>query len=114
MATGLSTFPRVSVASGERRFASIDANANTSPTLRVEVTSKATDDYDRGESSITTTNAPPSMQYYQLARRRLRRGRLRADTSGAGFTGTFTFPRPCCGAAEAAALVRSDANVAFR
>lgn len=48
-ATGLSTFPDVSVVCGEREFASIDRNAITNPTLLVEVTSKSTEDYDRGE-----------------------------------------------------------------
>lgn len=48
-ATGLSTFPDVSVVCGERELASIDRNAITNPTLLVEVTSKSTEDYDRGE-----------------------------------------------------------------
>jgi Uma2 family endonuclease len=48
-ATGLSTFPDVSVVCGEPESASIDRNAITNPTLLVEVTSKSTEDYDRGE-----------------------------------------------------------------
>jgi Uma2 family endonuclease len=48
-ATGLSTFPDVSVACGERQLAGIDRNAITNPTLLVEVTSKSTEDYDLGE-----------------------------------------------------------------
>jgi Uma2 family endonuclease len=48
-ATGLSAFPDVSVACGERRFAAIDKNALITPTLLVEVTSNSTEDYDRGE-----------------------------------------------------------------
>lgn len=48
-ATGLSTFPDVSVVCGERELASIDRNAIVNPTLLVEVTSKSTEDYDRGE-----------------------------------------------------------------
>jgi len=48
-ATGLSTFPDVSVVCGERELARIDRNAITNPTLLVEVTSKSTEDYDRGE-----------------------------------------------------------------
>jgi Uma2 family endonuclease len=48
-ATGLSTFPDVSVVCGERQVAAIDRNAITNPTLLVEVTSKSTEDYDRGE-----------------------------------------------------------------
>jgi len=34
---------------GERELARIDQNAITNPTLLVEVTSKSTEDYDRGE-----------------------------------------------------------------
>jgi Uma2 family endonuclease len=48
-ATGLSTFPDVSVVCGERELASIDRNSIVNPTLLVEVTSKSTEDYDRGE-----------------------------------------------------------------
>jgi len=48
-ATGLSTFPDVSVVCGERELASVDRNAITNPSLLVEVTSKSTEDYDRGE-----------------------------------------------------------------
>jgi len=48
-ATGLSTFPDVTVVCGERELAIIDRNAIKNPTLLLEVTSKSTEDYDRGE-----------------------------------------------------------------
>ena len=48
-ALDLSTFPDASVTCGEARAASIDANAVVNPTLLVEVTSKSTEDYDRGK-----------------------------------------------------------------
>jgi Uma2 family endonuclease len=48
-ASDLSTFPDVSVVCGESVASSIDANAITNPTLLVEVTSKSTEDYDRGD-----------------------------------------------------------------
>lgn len=48
-ATDLSSFPDVTVVCGERQFSPIDANAVTNPTLLVEVTSRSTEDYDRGE-----------------------------------------------------------------
>jgi Uma2 family endonuclease len=48
-ATDLSTFPDVSVVCGEREVAAIDRNATTNPSLLVEVTSRSTEDYDRGE-----------------------------------------------------------------
>jgi Uma2 family endonuclease len=60
-ATGLSTFPDVSVVCGERQLASIDRNAITNPTLLVEVTSKSTEDYDRGEK-LNHYQQCPSLQ----------------------------------------------------
>lgn len=47
--TDLSTFPNIVVVCGERMVSSIDENAVTNPTLLVEVTSRSTEDYDRGE-----------------------------------------------------------------
>ena len=48
-ATGLSTFPDVSVVCGELLRAPGDANAIVNPVLLVEVLSPSTADYDRGE-----------------------------------------------------------------
>jgi Uma2 family endonuclease len=48
-ASDLSTFPDVSVVCGEPTVSAIDANAVTNPTVLVEVTSKSTEDYDRGD-----------------------------------------------------------------
>jgi Uma2 family endonuclease len=48
-ATGLSTFPDVTVVCGERTVATVDRHAVTNPTLLVEVTSNSTEDYDYGE-----------------------------------------------------------------
>jgi Uma2 family endonuclease len=48
-ASDLSTFPDVSVVCGEPTTSSLDANAITNPTILVEVTSKSTEDYDRGD-----------------------------------------------------------------
>ncbi len=48
-ATDLSTFPDVSVVCGEPKSPSIDPNAVANPTLLVEVTSRSTEDYDRGD-----------------------------------------------------------------
>ena len=47
--TDLSTFPDVSVVCGPGATSEIDPDAITNPTLLVEVTSKSTEDYDRGE-----------------------------------------------------------------
>jgi Uma2 family endonuclease len=48
-ATDLSTFPDVSVVCGPSRTSGRDANALVNPTLLVEVTSRSTEDYDRGD-----------------------------------------------------------------
>jgi Uma2 family endonuclease len=48
-ATDLSTFPDVTVVCGARHRAANDSNSVTNPTLLVEVTSRSTEDYDRGE-----------------------------------------------------------------
>jgi Uma2 family endonuclease len=48
-ASDLSTFPDVSVLCGAQQTSPIDANALTNPTLIVEVTSRSTEDYDRGD-----------------------------------------------------------------
>jgi Uma2 family endonuclease len=48
-ATDLSTFPDATVVCGERELAAVDQLAITNPSLLVEVTSKSTEDYDRGE-----------------------------------------------------------------
>ena len=48
-ATGLSTYPDAAVVCGRTLRASDDPLAVTNPVLLVEVTSKSTEDYDRGE-----------------------------------------------------------------
>jgi Uma2 family endonuclease len=48
-ATGLSTFPDASVVCGDLQTAAIDRNAATNPAIVVEVTSRSTEDYDRGD-----------------------------------------------------------------
>ncbi len=48
-ATGLGTFPDGSVVCGETQTLAIDKDAVVNPVLLVEVTSKSTEDYDRGE-----------------------------------------------------------------
>lgn len=47
-ASDLSTFPDVSVVCGERQSSARDPNALVNPTVLVEVTSRSTEDYDRG------------------------------------------------------------------
>jgi Uma2 family endonuclease len=47
--TGLGTYPDVSVVCGPREVDPEDKNTVTNPTVLVEITSKSTDEYDRGE-----------------------------------------------------------------
>ncbi|MEW5737539.1 MAG: Uma2 family endonuclease [Myxococcota bacterium] len=47
--TDFAGFPDVSVVCGERMTSRIDAHALVNPVLLVEVTSRSTEDYDRGE-----------------------------------------------------------------
>lgn len=49
LATGLATYPDVSVVCGTRELDPNDAQAVTNPTLVVEVLSPSTADYDRGD-----------------------------------------------------------------
>ncbi len=60
-ATDLSTFPDVTVVCGERQVSSIDKHAVTNPTILVEVTSRSTEDYDRGEK-LNHYEQCPSLQ----------------------------------------------------
>lgn len=47
--SNLTTFPDVSVVCGDPRMAEIDRHALVNPSLLVEVTSRSTEDYDRGD-----------------------------------------------------------------
>jgi Uma2 family endonuclease len=49
LASGLSTYPDVSVVCGKTERAPDDVHAVTNPVIVVEVTSSSTEDYDRGE-----------------------------------------------------------------
>jgi Uma2 family endonuclease len=71
-ATDLSTFPDVAVVCGERQLAAIDPNAITNPTLIVEVTSKSTEDYDRGDK-LSQYKQVPSLTAVVFVSHRTRR-----------------------------------------
>jgi Uma2 family endonuclease len=49
LATGLATYPDVTIICGPREHDPADAVSVTNPTLLVEVTSRSTDEYDRGD-----------------------------------------------------------------
>ncbi len=65
LATGLSTFPDLSVVCGELQRAPDDENCVTNPVLLVEVLSRSTEDYDRGEK-LSQYQQIPSLQVVLL------------------------------------------------
>jgi Uma2 family endonuclease len=71
-ASDLSTFPDASVVCGERVSSSLDANAIVNPTLLVEVTSKSTEDYDRGDK-LSHYKQIPSLKAVLFISHRTRR-----------------------------------------
>lgn len=68
----LSTFPDASVVCGEPATAAIDRNAITNPSLLVEVTSRSTEDYDRGDK-LSHYKQVPSLGAVLLVSHRTRR-----------------------------------------
>ena len=71
-ASDLSTFPDATVTCGEREVSLRDENAITNPTLLVEVTSKSTEDYDRGEK-LSHYKQLPSLKAVLFVAHRTRR-----------------------------------------
>ncbi|HRC55838.1 MAG TPA: Uma2 family endonuclease [Kofleriaceae bacterium] len=70
-ASDLSTFPDASVICGELRVSSLDSNAVTNPTLLIEVTSRSTEDYDRGDK-LSHYKQLPSLRAVLLVSHRSR------------------------------------------
>jgi Uma2 family endonuclease len=62
-ATGLGTYPDVSVVRGRRAHDPEDVNTVVNPTLLVEVTSKSTEEYDRGEKFEHYRQIPSLVEY---------------------------------------------------
>ena len=71
-ATGLATYPDVTIICGDLERDPEDPNAAVNPTVVVEVLSASTEDYDRGEKSAHY-RAIPSLQEYVLVSHRQRR-----------------------------------------
>lgn len=72
MATGLSTYPDVSIVCGPRDHDPEDSNAVTNPTVLFEVLSRSTEDYDRGDKFDHYKHIP-SLRHYVLVSQRERR-----------------------------------------
>ena len=68
-ATGLSTYADVTVVCGPRELDPEDANAVTNPTLIVEVLSRSTEDYDRGDKFEHYKGLAPLRQYVLVSHR---------------------------------------------
>jgi Uma2 family endonuclease len=63
LATGLSTYPDVTIVCGPREIDPADKNSVTNPTVLVEVLSPSTEDYDRGEKFAHYKHIPTLLQY---------------------------------------------------
>ena len=69
-ATDLSTFPDGTVVCGEVQTSVLDKNAIANPTLLFEVTSRSTEDYDRGEKLSHYKQLPSLRAVLILSHRR--------------------------------------------
>lgn len=67
--TGLTTYPDVTVVCGKREVDSEDVQAVTNPTLIVEVLSRSTADYDRGDKFDHYKTMPSLKQYVLVSYR---------------------------------------------
>jgi Uma2 family endonuclease len=68
-ATGLTTYPDVTVVCGPRALDPGDKQAVTNPTLIVEVLSRSTEDYDRGDKFEHYKHLPSLQQYVLVSYR---------------------------------------------
>ncbi|MGH9379315.1 MAG: Uma2 family endonuclease [Thermoanaerobaculia bacterium] len=81
-ATGLITYPDVSVVCGRAEIDSEDADAIVNPTLVVEVTSPSPDDYDRGEKLDHYQRIPALREILFVAYEEPRLDLVRRGTGG--------------------------------
>jgi Uma2 family endonuclease len=83
--TGLSTYPDVTVVCGPTERDPEDDNAVTNPTLIVEVTSKSTEEYDRGDK-FEHYKRIASLQQYVLTSHRARDIEVWTRNPGGGWS----------------------------
>jgi Uma2 family endonuclease len=81
-ATGLATYPDVTVICGELERDPDDPNAAVNPTLLVEVLSSSTEDYDRGEKSAHYQKVASLREYLLVSHRERRVERRRRKGTG--------------------------------
>lgn len=90
-ASGLATYPDVSVVCGARELSPLDPNAVTNPTVVVEVTSPSTEDYDRGEK-LSHYKRLPSLHAVLIVSHHQRRVTLHARETNGWSTKEFRSP----------------------
>ena len=83
VATGLATYPDVTVVCGALEYDPEDANAAANPTLLVEVTSTSTETYDRGEKAEHYRRIPSLREYLLVSHRERRIECWRRESGGA-------------------------------
>lgn len=83
--TGLSTYPDVTVVCGPRETDPDDPNAVVNPMLIVEVLSRSTEDYDRGDK-FEHYKRIPTLQQYVLVSHREREIEVWTRDAAAGWT----------------------------
>jgi Uma2 family endonuclease len=81
-ATGLTTYPDVSVVCGKAEADPEDAHAIVNPTLVVEVLSDSTEAYDRGEKAAHYRHLPSLREYVLVSQRRPRIEVYRKNDAG--------------------------------
>jgi Uma2 family endonuclease len=81
LATGLATYPDVTIVCGPRELAPEDRNSVTNPTLLVEVLSASTEEYDRHEKFAHYKRIPSLCQYVLVSQDERR---VEVWTRGAG------------------------------
>ena len=87
LATGLATYPDLSVVCGPRAFDPDDENTVINPTVLVEVTSKSSEEYDRGDK-FDHYRQIPSLREYVLVSHHERAIEVRRLDSRGDWTST--------------------------
>ncbi len=90
LATGLETYPDVSVVCGKVQLAGIHGMAIANPVLLVEVLSKSTEAYDRGEKSAHYRRIESLQEYLLIAQGRVGVERYRRAGSNEWVLSEFT------------------------
>lgn len=85
LATGLATYPDVTIVCGPREVDPDDKNSVTNPTLLVEVLSPSTEEYDRGEKFAHYKRIPTLRQYVLVSQ-----GEPRVEVWTCDADGTWT------------------------